>query len=322
MLHVGQPGFETFLAKEAAPCREKGPGWVWADGAAIDLCFAHMSLVESVEIKAGAVNALAGAVADYFLETSRTERYEAVWPLCFESAGGEGLNQRCRGVEAAFRDKASRMARVMRLAQRGRPALGPARGLFGYLADFNRLFVSRQAWGGGQRRMADDAQAPSRSFLKVEEAYGVLREAPEPGQTVVDLGAAPGGWSYSAARRGARVIAVDNGPLKGGAAANPSITARAEDAFKFAPSGTVDWLFCDLLEDPYRVLELLRRWVEAGWCRRFVVNLKFGRHDPLPLLGQARSAAGGIAPRCSVFRARHLYHDREEFTLVGMVQGR
>ena len=42
---------------------------------------------------------------------------------------------------------------------------------------------------------------------------------PMPGERVCDLGAAPGGWSYSAAKRGASVVAVDNGPLKGGALA-------------------------------------------------------------------------------------------------------
>lgn len=83
--------------------------------------------------------------------------------------------------------------------------------------------------------MADDDAAPSRSYLKVEEAYIVLGREPQAGETVVDLGAAPGGWSYSAAKRGATVVAIDNGPLKGGAFGNQLITHRLEDAFKFQP---------------------------------------------------------------------------------------
>ena len=83
---------------------------------------------------------------------------------------------------------------------------GPARGLFVFFADFGRVFAAREAWLGGQRRMADDDAAPSRSYLKVEEAYIVLGREPAAEETVVDLGAAPGGWSYSAAKRGARVI--------------------------------------------------------------------------------------------------------------------
>jgi 23S rRNA (cytidine2498-2'-O)-methyltransferase len=277
-------------------------------------------LLNPVELQGKAVNTLAGAISDYFLDTSRDERYEASWPLVFEHAGVESLGSRCRGVEAAFREKTSRMARVMKLSEPGRPGLGPARGLFVYLTDFGRAFAARQAWGGGQHRMADDAQAPSRSYLKVEEAYLILREAPKVGESVVDLGAAPGGWSYSAARRGARVVAVDNGPLKGGAAGNPSIEWTAEDAFKFQPQRRADWLFCDLIAPPYEVLGLLRRWSESSWCRRFIVNLKFGRHDPLPLLAELLSTRAGIAPHCTVLRPRHLFHDREELTVVGMLK--
>ncbi|MCX5795039.1 MAG: rRNA methyltransferase [Elusimicrobia bacterium] len=320
-LHIGQAGFETFLAKEVGSALEKGPGWVLAGQDKSEPCFAHLSLLETVEVKAATVNALAGGVADYFRRTSIDERYDQPWPLCFEAADIEGLGTRCRGVQDAFREKVSRMARVMKLAKEGRPDPSTCRGLFVYLADFDRAFASRFARVGGQRRMADDPQAPSRSFLKVEEAYFVLGEAPASGQTVADLGAAPGGWSYSAARHGARVLAVDNGPLKGGAAGNPNIEARAEDAFRFRPRPAVDWLFCDLLDDPRKVIELLRRWVEGRWCSRFIVNLKFGRHDPLLLLQEAFSERTGIARRCDLLRARHLYHDREELTLVGRLRG-
>lgn len=314
-LHVGQKGYEAFLAKEAGSPLGKGPGWTLSGEARTGLCFAHLTLLEPVLLEAPTANALAGKAADFFLETSRSERYDAPWPLLFEAAGVEGLSARARTVEKAFLDKTSRLARVMRLAERGRPEPGGRRGLFVFFADFKRAFASRTAFGGGQRRMADDPRAPSRSYLKVEEAYRVLGEAPAEGQRVVDLGAAPGGWSFSAAQRGARVLAVDNGPLKGGAAGHPLIEHREEDAFKTAPA-PADWLFCDLLEDPREVLPLLRRWLEAGACRRFVVNLKFGRSDPLPLLREART----LEPLCGRLLARHLYHDREELTLAGTLR--
>jgi 23S rRNA (cytidine2498-2'-O)-methyltransferase len=150
----------------------------------------------------------------------------------------------------------------------------------------------------------------------------VLGVEPQPGETVVDLGAAPGGWSYSAARRGAQVLAVDNGPLKGGALGHPRIEHRREDAFGFrpVPGGTFDWLFCDLVEEPHHVLRnLVAPWLAQGWCRRFVVNLKFGRTDPLALLKELRAADSPFVRHAAAFRIRHLYHDREEFTVVGSV---
>ena len=168
--------------------------------------------------------------------------------------------------------------------------------------------------------MADDDAAPSRSYLKVEEAYIVLGREPQPEETVVDLGAAPGGWSYSAAKRGARVIAVDNGPLKGGALNHPLIEHRLEDAFKFQPAPGVvyDWLFCDLVEEPHHVMQnLVTPWLTNGWCRRFVVNLKFGHVDSLVLLAELRAKASVFSTHAKKFHIRHMYHDREEFTVVG-----
>lgn len=310
MLHVCQPGYESFLAKELSAPEGKGPGWARGEGA--DLCFAHWSLEGERALKAPSARGLAGALADLFLETSRGESYESPWPLVIEGGAGEGAEKRAHTVEELFLEGLKkRMSRVAKLAKKGRPGPGPARGLFAYLPELGRAFAARDAVFGGQKRMADDPRAPSRSYLKVEEAYGVLGAAPAAGELVVDLGAAPGGWSYSAAQRGASVIAVDNGPLKGGAL-RPEIEHRAEDAFRFAPR-PCDWLLCDMLEDPARVLGLLEAWLDAGACRRFVFVLKFGRLDPLPLLRRARA----FSPRLSTLKARHLFHNREEFALVG-----
>jgi len=171
--------------------------------------------------------------------------------------------------------------------------------------------------------MADDPQAPSRSYLKLEEAYGILGREPAPGETVADLGAAPGGWSYSAAKRGARVVAIDNGPLKGGALNNPQIEHRREDAFKFAPaSGSrFDWLFCDLVEEPHHVLRhIVEPWLARRWCRRFVINLKFGRVDPIALLRELRGPDSPFVLHATNVRIQHLYHDREELTVMGEVK--
>ena len=313
-LHLCQAGYEAFLIKELGGAVEKsGPGWVIGPDGNGELCFAHLSLIAPVEVEGKSLNALAGAMADFFTTSTKEERFEGSWPFCVESAGDPGLSRRAKSAaEEAFARIKGRMSRVAKLAEPGRPGPGPARGFFAYLPTFDRAYVTREAVGGGQRRMGDDPQAPSRSYLKSEEAYGVLGREPKAGDIVVDLGAAPGGWSYSAAKRGAIVVAVDNGPLKGGAL-RPEITHRAEDAFKFVPDKPVDWLFCDMVEDPDRITDLLGRWLDNKWCRRFVVNLKFGRHDPLRILARAEE----LRSRCALLRARHLFHDREELTLVG-----
>jgi 23S rRNA (cytidine2498-2'-O)-methyltransferase len=327
-LHLCRGGYEAYLKRELADAgaklRDQGIGWMLDDGGGTpaDLCFAHATLLAPLQLSGGSVNALAGAISEHFLQSVREERFEGAWPLLFDHPeGADGLGRRVKAVAEATRELLrKRMARVLKLAVDEAPR-GPqeARGLFVYFIDFQTALVARSCRFGGQRRMADDPAAPSRSYLKAEEAYVVLGREPAAGETVVDLGAAPGGWSYSAAKRGARVMAIDNGPLKGGALDHPEIDHRREDAFHFAPppGAACDWLFCDMVEDPHRVLELVRRWLEEGWCRRFVVNLKFGRVDPIALLAEVRDGRRGLTPFCSTFRARHLFHDREEFSLVG-----
>jgi 23S rRNA (cytidine2498-2'-O)-methyltransferase len=317
-LHVCAPGYEKFLAKELSGAEKTGPGWVLGPEGEGELCFAHLSLRAPVEVSGKSVNAIAWAIADRFMETARDERFESPWPFCLEAAGMDGLNRRAKSVTEECGERLrGRMSRVAKLAASGRPAPGPARGLFAYMTGFDSAYVARDAFAGGQRRMADDPQAPSRSYLKAEEAYVVLGREPAAGETVADLGAAPGGWSYSAARRGALVTAVDNGPLKG-AGLHPGIAHKTEDAFTFRPAQPVDWLFCDMVEDPERVIALVDRWLKEGWCKRLVVNLKFGRTDPVALLRRAEV----LRRYCPELKARHLFHDREEFTLVGVVAPR
>lgn len=331
MLSLCQHGYETLLERELAGAgltvTEKGPGWTLStEGETTGLAFPQLTLLSPREFKGESVNALAQQLAEFYLESLRGERIEAAWPCVFQTVPEvAGLGRRAGGVEKTFAELLrKKLPRIAKLATPDLPrGAGATRGLMVFFADFGRVFAAREARLGGQRRMADDDAAPSRSYLKVEEAYIVLGREPVAGETVVDLGAAPGGWSYSAAKRGARVIAVDNGPLKGGAFNHPLIEHRLEDAFKFSPptSVTYDWLFCDLVEEPHHViLNIVAPWLAHGWCRRFIINLKFGHVDPLALLGEISAPDSPFTKHAANLRIRHLYHDREEFTVVGVTK--
>ena len=339
MIVTCQAGFESLLARELAELHgaaavERGPGWARLEGRlpganAGAIAFGHLSLIDPVELRGDSVNALAAGVAEFFLGALRGERIDGPWPSVWAGpAELVGLGRRISAVEAACGELLKRkLARVAKLAVAEVPPVAPGtgvRGLWVWFADFGRVFVAREAVVHGPRRRADDPLAPSRSYLKVEEAYGLLGCEPQAGERVCDLGAAPGGWSYSAAKRGAHVVAVDNGPLKGGALDHPRIEHRREDAFRFTPEralpeGTAfDWLFCDLVEEPHHVLRhIVEPWLARGWCRRFVVNLKFGRVDPIALLRELRAPGLVLATHAAGARVAHLYHDREEFTVTG-----
>jgi 23S rRNA (cytidine2498-2'-O)-methyltransferase len=77
-----------------------------------------------------------------------------------------------------------------------------------------------------------------------------------------------------------------------------------------------------MLEDPHHVLhQIVEPWLARRWCRRFVINLKFGRVDPLALLAELRAPASPFVVHATSVRIRHLYHDREEFTVIGDTAG-
>ncbi|MDW8314394.1 MAG: SAM-dependent methyltransferase [Rhodovarius sp.] len=128
----------------------------------------------------------------------------------------------------------------------------------------------------GEARFVEDREGPpSRAYLKLWAGLTRLGAHPAPGELCLDLGAAPGGWSWALARLGAQVVAVDKAPLDPRVAALPGVSWRQESAFALAPE-PVDWLFSDVICYPPRLLALVRRWLDAGVVRRgLVVTIKF-----------------------------------------------
>ena len=167
----------------------------------------------------------------------------------------------------------------------------------------------------GDVPIAEDKAAPSRAFAKLVEAERRLGQFIASGDTVVDLGASPGSWSYVALNRGARVTAVDRSPLRDDLMRNPNLTFAQADAFKFKPSsGTVDWLICDVIAAPQRSMELLVEWLAEGLMRHFVVTLKFKGTDDYPLL---KDLTASCLPLCADFRLTRLCANKNEVTAFG-----
>jgi 23S rRNA (cytidine2498-2'-O)-methyltransferase len=159
-----------------------------------------------------------------------------------------------------------------------------------------------------------DKTAPSSAYRKVEEAYAQLGEAPKKGERVVDLGAAPGGWSWTALKRGAQVTAVDKADLLPPVAG--AVTHLRKDAFAWEPEAPVDWLLCDAIAAPDKSIALLDRWLEKKWCRRFVVNVKFKGTADYVKIDEVRATFA----RHGVLRARvkQLEADKNEVTSFGI----
>lgn len=183
-------------------------------------------------------------------------------------------------------------------------------------------------WPMGIARLKFPSSAPSRSTLKLEEAFLALLSAEErerllvAGGTAVDLGASPGGWTWQFVRRGIRVIAVDNGPMDEALLASGKVEHLREDGFRYRPSRPVDWLVCDMVEQPQRVTALIGDWLEQGSARRAIFNLKLPMKKRHAMVAECLVALRKRLPQ-AVVRAKQLYHDREEVTvLAGDTGGR
>ncbi|MDH4181906.1 MAG: 23S rRNA (cytidine(2498)-2'-O)-methyltransferase RlmM, partial [Betaproteobacteria bacterium] len=250
------------------------------------------------------------------------EAHSAAWRAPYvehpDTNDGKALSPLARAL-------AARIAAA--LAAKGRLRDDAPRRLHVFLRDGGTAWVGTSdaastPWPLGIPRIRVPAGAPSRSAAKLAEALVVFLgesagELLRPGMRAVDLGAAPGGWSWLLASKGLRVTAVDNGPLKGAAAADPLIAHVRADGLSYRPRRPVDWLVCDMVERPARIAALVADWIAEGAARHAIFNLKLPmkkRYD------EVRACEALVARRMRAtgtpfaLALRQLYHDREEVT--------
>jgi 23S rRNA (cytidine2498-2'-O)-methyltransferase len=180
-------------------------------------------------------------------------------------------------------------------------------------------------WVNGIPRLKFSKEAPSRSALKLDEAFLTLLTEDErkmlldnPG-TAVDLGAAPGGWTWLMVQKGFFVTAVDNGAMDPELMSTGLVNHKPEDAYKYYQKNPVELLLCDMVDRPQKVVPLIAQWFKSKNCRWAVFNLKLPmkkRFEEYESCLQQFWNLSGLTPETHTLRARQLYHDREEITLL------
>src|SRR5690606_18025923 len=135
------------------------------------------------------------------------------------------------------------------------------------------------------------------------------------GMQAADLGAAPGGWTWVLARHGLRVSAIDNGPLRQHVLDTGLVEHLRADGFRWQPPRPLDWMVCDMVEQPRRVAARMATWLREGWCRQAIFNLKLPMKKRWDETRLCLDLFAEQAQRPLAIRARQLYHDREEITV-------
>jgi len=151
----------------------------------------------------------------------------------------------------------------------------------------------------------DHIGPPNRAYLKLWEALTRFGRYRGPGSTCLDLGAAPGGWTWVLAQLGAQVTAIDKAPLDPRVAAMPGVTQRLDSAFALA-SEPVDCLFSDVIAYPDRLLALVRRWTDCA--KHIVCTIKFQGETDHDAADAFAAIPGG--------RVIHLFHNKHELTFL------
>lgn len=245
----------------------------------------------------------------------------SLWLEVLDTNEGKELSTFCRKFEVPLRKALFKAGRLVDDPHKPRLLLTfrSGREVFLGLAEVD----NSAAWPMGILRLKFPREAPSRSTLKLEEAWHQFIPREEwdlrlaPGMTAVDLGAAPGGWTWQLVNRHMKVAAVDNGPMARTLMDSGLVEHVRADGFVFRPRRPVDWMVCDIVEKPARTAALIETWFGEGLCREAVVNLKLPmrqRHAEVRrLLERIRDGLNVRGTKVSI-ACRQLYHDREEVT--------
>ncbi len=329
-------GCERFLEDELRRARPHGHSEPFDSGMITDApldtpwVFCRQALPDAAEVRAESINALAGRIVDAAI--TQLPRGQP-WRMDIQPDYGEGSagQNRCRLIGEAVRQHLQKKQRsVLRsLIECGKAwtaddsliqmrLLAPDHAILS-AAIAPTPFVSRfNVWPfpKGRIPVAEDKQAPSRAFAKLVEACLRLGREIKPGETCVDLGAAPGSWSYVAVHRGASVTAIDRSDLRDDLMKHSRVRFVRGDAFKFRPDAPVDWLLCDVIAAPERNIATLSEWLAAGLMRQFVVSIKFIGDAHYAVLDALKPV---LARHCSHHLLTRLCANKNEVCAAGIV---
>lgn len=177
----------------------------------------------------------------------------------------------------------------------------------------------------GILRLRMPSSAPSRSTLKLEEAFKTMLSESEQekylanGMTAVDLGACPGGWTWQLVNRSIRVNAIDNGSMDAKLMQTGLVKEIKADGFKYRPEKPVDWLVCDMVERPMHITRLIARWFTEGQCKHAMFNLKLPMKKRYEMVMECKEYLQDELDQIELdyrISIKHLYHDREEVTCL------
>lgn len=180
------------------------------------------------------------------------------------------------------------------------------------------------AWPGGARHFAQTPEQISRAEFKLLEALEIFGVSLPAEELVLDLGAAPGGWTRLLLEAGLSVVAVDPARLDVRLANAPRLEQYHGYAESFLEEAIRRHKKFDVIVNDMRMdaREAARLLGQAARCLRtgdgFVLSTLKLPHatreiDPLATL---REALNILRKHYGIVEARQLFHNRQEVTVI------
>lgn len=171
------------------------------------------------------------------------------------------------------------------------------------------------AWAGGARRFKWEEAQISRAEFKLLEALEWFDIPLRDGDTALDLGAAPGGWTRILRSRGLSVTAVDPAELDARVARDKRVTHVKETAQAyFRAPAPCDIMVNDMKMDADRSAALMAEGAHClniGGCAIMTLKLP---EDTAGWPSQIRRAEAELRGAYRVEAMRQLFHNRNEVT--------
>lgn len=157
--------------------------------------------------------------------------------------------------------------------------------------------------------------APSSAHRKLDEALAWLAVDVDESDIVVDLGAAPGGWTRVMRDKGASVVAVDRAALDVSLTKDPKVTHLKQDALGIDLAGLkASIVLCDVIWTPDNAVTIADRVTRTPTARAAVITLKLKE----PIDWVSIKAATQLLHRPGGWngRIKHLMANKLEVTLL------
>lgn len=171
--------------------------------------------------------------------------------------------------------------------------------------------TSREKWPLGKYEFLETKLPPSRAYLKLWETFYRIGRWPEAMDSIVELGASPGGWTWVFIHQlKCFVHAIDRAPLRQDLMSASRLKFSKMDAFSFLPDSKqkMDWIFSDLICEPQRLLAFVKVWVAEGSVKTIVATIKFKGNTDVETMNQFVQIQGS--------KILHLYNNKHEVTWI------